>query len=259
MLLFIGKTLPNLFLPLGLALWTSALALFLVWRGCPRWGLAVGIFSWLWLFAASTGPVCNAVLAPLERPYYRLPLPDSAAAIVLLGGATVPALPPRTRPETNLFADRLLHAARLWREHRAPRLVTTGGRIDWIAEAGGSEAQDYASLLTELFGVGRDSIHLCPGSQNTREDAVEARKLFEREGWPKDILLVTSAFHMRRAEALFRKQGFAVHAAPTDFFSDEKPRTGPYQWLPQENTLAITYLALHEWAGYLAYRMLGWI
>lgn len=259
MLLLLGKLLPSLVFPLGLALWTSALALFLIARGRRRLGLGIGAVSWAWLSIASTAPFCQFVLAPLERPYYHQALPDTATAIVLLGGAVVPAIPPSTRPSLNQFADRILKASRLWNEKRAPRLITTGGRISWIMNAKGSEAEDYASLLTELFGVDSAAIYLCPGSQTTRDDAVEARKLFESRGWPKDILLVTSAFHLRRAAALFRKQGFTVHEAPANFFTQEFFQFQFYQLLPQENTLQHTYLALHEWLGYAAYRVLGWV
>jgi len=259
MLLFLGKVFPALFFPLGFALWTSALALLCVWMGRPRLALAIGMLSWAWLFAWSTPLFCDAVMRPLEKPYYRASLPDTAPAIVLLGGATVPAIPPRLHPETNIFGDRVLHAARLWKEKRSSRLVTTGGRISWVLDAPGSEAQDYASLLTELFGVDSAAIHLCPGSRSTHDDAVEVRKLFERKGWPKEILLVTSAFHMRRSAALFRKQGFAVHEAATDFFTDESANPSFFKAFPQESVLYPSYLALHEWLGYLAYRLLGWL
>ncbi len=259
MLVLIGKVLPTLFFPLGLALWTSALALWLLARGRRRLGLGIGLASWAWLYVASISPFCHLLLAPLEKPYYHQALPDTASAIVLLGGAVVPATPPRTHPSLNQFADRILQASRLWNEKRAPRLVTTGGRISWIVSAKGSEAQDYASLLTELFGVDSAAIHLCPGSQTTRDDAVEARKLFESRGWPKDIFLVTSAFHLRRAAALFRKQGFTVHEAPANFFTQEVFRFQLFQLVPQEGTLQHTYLAIHEWIGYAAYRVLGWV
>lgn len=263
MLLVIGKVLPVFFFPLGFALFTSALALIALLIGKRAIALFIGICSWLWLFAASTAPLSHALLAPLERPYHAAAqlknLPDSVTAIVLLGGATVPAIPPRQGPETNLFGDRLLHAARLYQQGRAPHLVTTGGRIQWIRQADGSEAQDYRHLLVELFGIDSTAVHPCPGSQNTREDAVETRKLFEARGWSKEILLVTSAFHMRRSAALFRKQGFSVHEAPTDFMADSDFRLTAFSLLPSEGALEITYLAVHEWMGYLAYKVLGWV
>lgn len=262
MLLVIGKVLPTLIFPLGFALFTSALALIALLMGKRAIALFIGISSWVWLYAASTAPMSHALMAPLERPYYASAdlnsLPDSVSAIVLLGGATVPAAPPRQNPEINLFGDRLLHAARLFKQDRAPRLITTGGRIPWIRDAAGSEAQDYRDLLVGLFDIASDSIHLCPGSRNTFEDAVEARKLFEARGWPKDILLVTSAFHMRRSAALFRKQGFTVHEAATDFFTDTEPYWQLFALLPSENALQATFLAVHEWVGYLAYKILGW-
>lgn len=48
------------------------------------------------------------------------------------------------------------------------------------------------------------------GVLNTREEAERSRELVERRGW-KWVLLVTSAFHMGRAEATFRRAGVPVH------------------------------------------------
>jgi uncharacterized SAM-binding protein YcdF (DUF218 family) len=259
MLLILGKTLPTLLFPLGFALWTMAFALVALVLNKRAMALFVGIGSWIWLFAASTPPVADRLITPLESPYYSKALPDSAPAIVLLGGASVPAASSRPHPETNLFGDRILHAARLWKQGKSPRLITTGGRIAWIRKAGGSEAHDYAQLLTELFDVPQEAITECPGSLTTREDALEVEKLFTEKRWPKEILLVTSAFHMRRAAALFRKQGFTVHEAATDFFTDSDKRFQFIHLLPQEGALQITFLAMHEWIGYLAYRAFGWI
>jgi uncharacterized SAM-binding protein YcdF (DUF218 family) len=259
MLLILGKTLPSLFFPLGLALWTSALAWLLIWRGRRALGLCLGALSWAWLYAASTAPLSHALMAPLERPYYHVSLPETTSALVLLGGAVTPAVPPRTQPGINAYGDRLLHTARLWRQHRAPRIVTTGGRIAWINNAPGSEAKDYATLLTSLFDVDRAHLFLCDKSQTTRDDAVEVRRLFDKEGWPKDIILVTSAFHLRRATALFQKQGFTVHPAPAHYFTHVQYNFEWVQLLPDETTLQQTYLAVHEWTGYTAYRLLGWI
>ena len=67
-----------------------------------------------------------------------------AAAIVLLGGAMEPGLPPRQHPEINASGDRVLQADRLWRAGLAPRLVVTGGAIAFVTGYDGDEASLYA-------------------------------------------------------------------------------------------------------------------
>ena len=71
-------------------------------------------------------------------------------------------------------------------------------------------------------------------------------------------LLVTSAWHMPRAMAAFRKAGFQVEPWPVDYrtagWSDAFhlfPFESPAQGLRQLD------LAVHEWLGLLAYRLSG--
>ena len=54
---------------------------------------------------------------------------EKYAAIVLLGGATSPASPPkRLHPDLGAAADRMWHAARLYKEGLAPIIIISGGR-----------------------------------------------------------------------------------------------------------------------------------
>jgi uncharacterized SAM-binding protein YcdF (DUF218 family) len=201
--------------------------------------------------------VTHVLLRGLERHY---PEPESypkAAAIVLIGGAMVPKLPPRRHPEINAFGDRLLQAARLWRMHQAQWLVTTGGKIPFFQDYEGNEATSYAVLLTELFDVPKDSILKVEAGQNTYGEAVAAVRLFESRGLSKDILLVTSALHMPRAARIYRKQGFIVHPAPTDYHTDTGGSFRFFDLIPNEFALAETAYALHEYLGLAVYKMMG--
>ena len=72
------------------------------------------------------------------------------------------------------------------------------------------------------------------------------------------VLLVTSAFHMRRAEAVFSEQGINVQPAPTDHKRLVTDTPVP-QWLPGSGSLLRTTLALHEITGFWVYRWRGWL
>ena len=63
------------------------------------------------------------------------------------------------------------------------------------------------------------------------------------------ILLVTSAWHMRRAARDFERQGFTVIPAPADFRSLDSG-TGIGRWLPGAEALALSQVALKEYLGY---------
>lgn len=94
-------------------------------------------------------------------------------------------------------------------------------------------------------------------SESTHQNAVNLSAVFEQMDLPKDILLVTSAYHMRRAVGVFRKRGFEV----CTYSVDPQQHIGvPISVLwPQVTALAKTQIALHEWQGWFFYRQQGFL
>jgi hypothetical protein len=136
-----------------------AVALTLLWGGGCR-------LTSEWLAGALEARA--APLAASEPP---------ADAIVVLGGGLLPAIPPRRGPELADAGDRVLEAARLWREGRAPRIVACGGSLDGMP----AEADALASLL-RFLGVAPEAILQDRRSRTTHENAMEARRLLEPLG-----------------------------------------------------------------------------
>ena len=94
-------------------------------------------------------------------------------------------------------------------------------------------------------------------SRNTYENALYTHQMLKEQGL-NQVLLVTSASHMRRAVAVFRTQGVEVIAAPTDLRVSRKGFT-LYQLLPTVNGLEKSTIALKEYMGWWVYRLRGWI
>jgi uncharacterized SAM-binding protein YcdF (DUF218 family) len=94
---------------------------------------------------------------------------------------------------------------------------------------------------------------------NTHDEALQFRKLKEAEGWQK-VLLVTSALHMRRAEAVFRKQGVDVTPVACDFqVHGVLGAPGFPSPFPRQHRLDLLSLYLHEQIGWWVYKWRGWI
>ena len=111
-----------------------------------------------------------------------------------------------------------------------------------------------SSLLQE-WGLPASTILTEEKSVNTHQNAtmsfevLSARKI-------RRIILVTSAIHMPRAVATFRKAGFEVIPAPADFYTGWGEDYT--HWIPDAGSLTGTELALHEWVGLWVYRHRGW-
>jgi len=263
MFVFLSKFLPPLIYPLGLAICLAAAGLLLHKRRRLRAATAISAVALLLL--SSNHWVAFQLARSLEWQYLPSSELEPAEVIVLLGGGTEPAHAPRTAPELNGAGDRLLRAARLYRQGKAPAILLSGGNIIWLENRASTPAADMTALLGEM-GVPASAIWLEDRSQNTYENALFCAQILKEKGISRAIL-VTSAMHMPRSVALFRKQGIQVIPAPADFAVTQaglsELTSSPGAWavnlLPSAGSLSLTTACLKEYLGMLAYWLRGWI
>jgi len=209
--------------------------------------------------------VARALVRSLESRVPVVELPQ-AAAIVVLGGGTKPALPPRPWVDLSEEGDRALYGARLYRQGKAPLLILSGGRISWSGDAvwkSHPESQDMAEIV-QAMGVPQQAILQDPDSLNTHENAVNVQRIIKAKGVQGQVLLVTSAFHMPRSLLIFKHQGIDAVPAPTDFLITNRDREQNFQdyllaVLPDADQLQRSTKALKEYVGLVIYRLRGWL
>lgn len=263
MFLYLSKLLPLFFYPLGLACVCLLVAFFMLWKR-PRVAAVAIAMALIFLLLSSNAWVSTLLVRSLEWQYLPGELPN-AEAIVVLGGATKAALPPRPSVDLNEHGDRVIYAAQLYRQQKAPVIILSGGRIDWQDNTNSSESQDMAEILTSI-GIPPQAIIQEPKSLNTYQNAVNVRKILESRGISR-VLLVTSAMHMPRSLLIFKRQGIDAIAAPTDFIvtnSELKalsgtPKATILNLLPDSGYLQNFTAALKEYIGILVYRLRGWL
>lgn len=261
--LFLSKLLPLFIYPLGLSCLLLLVALWLCFKR-SRWAFMPILISLIILVTASNVQVANNSIASLEQQY--LPQEDmpQAEAIVILGGATRNKESPRIIPDMNDSGDRLLYGAKLYKDGLAPQIILTGGRIQWYG-GDSSEAESMATIL-ELMGIPRDDMILESRSLNTHENAVFTKEILEQKNI-KQILLVTSAAHMPRSLAIFKKEGINAIPAPADFIISDRNLTESQfstqsqilSLIPNAESLDYTTQALKEYIGIFIYRLRGWL
>ena len=263
MFLYLSKLIPLFFYPLGFACICCVLALFLIWKRPRVTAFLIAIALFVLLFSSNAW-VSRFLVRSLEWqniPAAELP---TAEAIVVLGGATKSVYPPRTTVDLSESGDRVLYAAQLYRQQKAPLIIVSGGRIDWRG-GGAPESEDMAKLLI-FMGVKSEDIIQEPDSLNTYENAVNVKKiLLDRK--IGGILLVTSAMHMPRSLAIFQHQKIEAIAAPTDFLVTEgeiqelasTPKGAILNLLPDSKNLDNFTIALKEYIGMVVYRLRGWV
>ena len=231
---------------------TLLLICFLAFCRRPtRWtrlaGLAAvaGLFLWAW------PPMAILLSKTLESEYPIRTVPEGDGdAIVVLSSSVYSAQPsiPEEGPgaETEL---RCRYAAWLYHHWRALPVVASGGKAP-TAVAG-----EVMRKVLEADGVPPAMIWTEDRSRSTYENARFTAPLLQAKGIRR-IVLVTEAFHMRRAEACFRKQGFLVTPAPCGYRSTSKvDQIGDL--VPNSRSIAINDEVLHEWVGLAWYRASG--
>ena len=255
------KALTWLALPIGILTWSSLVGLLLVWRLKKKlWGRGLVALGIIQLIAFSSPAVSDRLLQGLEDQARAHSSDQQRAslileggrygAIVLLGGGINPAAPPaRPNPDLGDAADRVWHAARLYRQGLAPKIVVSGGLSPGLESRKDiqTEAEAMKSLLIDL-GVPSSAIVLEEKSRNTRENARHTKAQLGSQ----KAALVTSAFHMPRSLQNFEREGLSVHAYPTDF--RVAPNVEPLwrRLLPSARSLDNSELALKE---YIAMRL----
>lgn len=215
--------------------------------------------SWIVLTAFTCTPLPSLLLSSLESRNPPVSAKDLAAcdAIVCLGGGVSPSPPELSGVHFKDAADRLPAALVLAQMKKAPFLVLGGGgyRIHGTWQ---SEADALKQLLDPALALPAETISLglCA---DTHDEAVKTAKLAETHHW-KSILLVTSAYHMPRASAVFERQGLTVVQVPCNFITSKFRGTDRHLLQPPSHRgLESISLWMHEVVGTLFYRWKGWI
>lgn len=130
----------------------------------------------------------------------RSPLLRATAGLLVVDEALAPADAIIVLGDDNYAGDRARHAAKLYRDRWAPRVVASGHYI-----------RPYASIAElirrDLVENGVADAHVVVASShahNTREEAFEMRRLIRAQRWRR-VIVVTSTFHTRRARYIFRR------------------------------------------------------
>lgn len=170
------------------------------WRRLALAGAVVGVL----LTIAGSEALGQAMNHWLERDYRDDPYAKgSFDAVFVLGGGIDVA--PHPSYELGPSGDRVALAARLHHRGLAKHLVISGTVIEGLAETFDNVAA--TDLILRELGVPATAIVRQSGpTRNTREEATAAVRLVRERGWTR-VAVLTSAWHMRRAHALFERAG----------------------------------------------------
>jgi uncharacterized SAM-binding protein YcdF (DUF218 family) len=217
-------------------------------RRRPRLATSLILLSTAALYALSTPWAGGLLLKSLEISGTVRPGDlETADAIVLLAGGTYYDAAEYGDDTPNAISlERMRYAVRLHRTSGLPILVT-GGK-----PSGGSLAEGHVlrQVLEDEYGIAPRWVE--DAARTTWENARLSAPLLRQAGVQR-IVLVTHAWHLRRALPLFESQGFDVIPAGTRFAGSGIDSV--FDVLPAANGLRDSTFALHEWLGILWYKL----
>jgi len=200
------------------------------------------------LYSLSIEPVKNLILAPLEN--YSSPINlkqrHNADYIVVLGGGTVNSSP-EENSKGSLSPDsmkRALYGVYLAGIFKVP-LIFSGGRL---SEKQSESEANIALRIMNRYAAKEIRLIKEDGSRTTFENAEFIKSRFN----PKKIILVTSAYHMKRALFSFNKAGIECIAAPSNYKSG-KSGLNITSFIPKTGEMDDIYKGLKEYAGLIFY------
>ncbi|MDQ1688786.1 MAG: hypothetical protein QOK42_1761 [Frankiaceae bacterium] len=195
-------------------------------------------FAWLRWTIKAVAVLVAAVLAVTGFTAYRVwsvareDHRGQADVVLVLGASQFNGRP------SEVFAARLKHAAELYRQKVAPRVVTVGGKrkgdVYTEAQAGSSYLITQGVPSSAVLAVGKGS--------DTLTSLQAAANVMRQHGWHSAVI-VTDPWHSLRSRRIARDEGIDAQTSPT--------RTGP----ANRSRATEWHYVLRETAAYLYYRV----
>lgn len=248
-MLYLVKFLYNTFLlPPGFFIIALVVLAFYLYKREKKIAIVMLVLSFI-MYVLSTAAFANLIMRPLEhsiKPPARLNS-DVGAIVVLGGGAT---------PDTPDFSGkgqlgegstaRVFTAIRLQKSTGLP-IIISGGKV---FNDSGDEAIIAKREICDT-GVPSSMVIVENRSKTTEENAIFTAKILKNKAINK-IVLVTSAYHMKRSIRCFKKSGVEVVPFPTGYLTSANAKYNFNLFAPSYSALNLTGIAMREYLGIIA-------
>ena len=213
--------------------------------------------AFIFLLIFSNGLFSDILWRLLEYPLKRLDyslLAPSDGIVVLSGGMHLP--PGDTKIIEWYDPDRFLAGIDLYKANKSNRLIFTGG-INPLTPELPPEGDVFIKEAISM-GLPKEDLFTTDPVNNTLQEAKAIKKLLNNDSSliQKRVILVTSAFHMKRAKKVFEGEGISVQPYPVDFKSNKSffaSLRNPLSWMPSASSLNKSSKAIREIIGRFIY------
>lgn len=239
-MIYANKLLPYLLYPITLIL------VLLIWGLISKRRLPI-MLALIFLWLSSTPYISKTLVSFVEKDQLRKTPDDVRPAdlVVVLSGMLGVVKSQHGPIYEWGDPDRYFAGIELMQAKKAHYIVFTGGLFPWQTQLQ-SEGR-YLAAFAKQAGLSENQIAVTEDVQNTAQEALAIKKYLAQHDL-KEIILVTSAYHMPRAQQLFENAGVALQTYPVDSKVVLYDLT-PMDFMPDAGAFFAAQFALRELCG----------
>ena len=178
---------------------------------------------------------------------------------VVLTGITNRYKQPGDRVYTERGADRVLHTIQMYKKGIIKEIIISGGSGKLMDNATDLKEADELMKIFLLAEIPDSVITIENESRNTTESAVNVSKLISAKYSQESALLISSAFHIRRATACFVHEGINITPFGTDYYAYDRSSNFDDFIIPKASAIKNWEVIIREVLGIITYWLLGYI
>ena len=247
-MIYIHKILPLIFSPLFLII--LLIIFYYIFKK------KIFLFISLFLIIVFSSPIISkSLIRYIEDPYRPINIKSikNADYIVVLSGMIHKIMSNNESHVEWGDPDRFFAGINLYKEDKAKKIIFTGGKLPW--ETGKNTEGEFLKSFAIEFGIEPNDILVTEEVRNTYEEVSKISNLIPGKS---SIILVTSAFHMKRAKFLFEKHKFLIQPFPVDFKTSSNKLTF-MDFMPSTGALSGSSMVIREVQGRLYYYLIDFL
>lgn len=204
----------------------------------------------------------NQYLSSLVMIWWELP-PVPMAGLdfydvgIVFTGVTKGSKKPADRIYFNHGADRITHTLQLYNEGKLGHILISGGL--GFQQSSKSRAAERLKSFLLMSGLPDSVITVEPEAVNTYENAVKSSEILKRDFPGQKYLLITSAFHIKRAALCMEAQGLDFDQFPAGYFTGSAKANFNKLFIPKSDAIMRWEKLIKEWVGILMYKVMGYL
>lgn len=254
MFYLLSKLLTFIVMPLGIIL---ILIIMIIRTKNRTKAKKLGVFTICLTYIFSCPAVVNQVLNAWEVPQKSIEqIAKTNVGVLLTGGLLNADVPYNENLHLHYAGDRLWQTLQLYRKGKIQNIIITGGDISILSKKKITEI-DLARDFLIANGVPSEHIILEKRARNTHENAAYTKEIIKAKFSDKPVVLITSAFHMKRALACFRKEGIDCQTYPSHIMANHAS-IDLTDLLPNSGTFGLSETIAKEIIGLLVYKVTGY-